>query len=229
MGLKSLSLQMIPWGFHVAGARCRPSGGIRRSPAPVRLIGSDGRVQVYHRPVAAAELMKEYPRHLVCRSDSFFIGQKVPALAACEHLQPGQSYFLLPSHFFHSVLSFVTFASSFTTLNHPNGIKKQAVIRPFDVQKTAEGTLQITVSDEFFLVDKVKQEEEEKNGRGVCTTEALEKEYRRLVRCQSAKWRPKLETIGEAATERRRGGWIRRGVVGFVGLRRRRKKGPHRT
>ncbi|XP_073099741.1 uncharacterized protein [Elaeis guineensis] len=214
MGLKSLSLQMMPWCFHVVGATCRPST------APIRLIGSDGRVQVYHRPVAAAELMKEYPLHLVCRSDSFFIGQKVPALAAGEHLQPGHSYFLLPSHFFHSVLSFVTLLSSLPSLN---GVEKRTIVRPFDVQKTAAGTLQITVSDEFFLADKMKEEETEEKGKRVCTTEALEKEYRRLVRYKSAKWRPKLETIREAAADRRRAG-----MVGFGGWwRRRRQKRSH--
>ncbi|CAL9191306.1 uncharacterized protein LOC135613506 [Musa acuminata AAA Group] len=214
MRLKSLDLQMIPWCFHVVGLACRPAASSRTSPTPpvqaegVRLIGSDGRVRVYHRPVAAAELMKEHPCHLVCRSDAFFIGQKVPPLAAGDQLQPGHSYFLLPSHFFHSVLSFVTLA---TSLLAPSGAGKRALLRPFDIQKTASGTLQIRVADEFL-----KEESRDGTSRLV-TTEALEKEYRTLVRCRSSQWKPKLETIRES--ERRS-----RGVNPFGGFKRRKKK-----
>ncbi|XP_010910218.1 uncharacterized protein [Elaeis guineensis] len=229
MGLKSLSLQMIPWCFHVVGATCRPAldgeddddGYLPDNPkhssspaGPVRVIGSDGRVRIYDRPVGAAEVMKDNPRHLVCRSDSFFIGQRVPPLAAGDQLQPGHSYFLLPSHFFHSVLSFVTLAASFA-----DSTKKPPLLRPFDIHKTPAGALQIRVSDEFL--DRLRMEEEEmeemeRRGRRVCTTEALEKDYRQLVRSRS--WKPKLETIRESERKRRS-----RGLT-FGGIRRRKKR-----
>ncbi|XP_010910046.1 uncharacterized protein [Elaeis guineensis] len=227
MGLKSLSLQMIPWCFHVVGATFRPEldgGGddddfdLLHKPnptaspvGPVRVICSDGRLRVYDRPVGAAEVMKENPCHLICRSDSFFIGQRVPALVAGDQLQPGHSYFLLPSEFFHSVLSFVTLATSFA-----NSIKNPPLLRPFDIHKTPAGTLQIRVSDEFLERLIMEQDEMERKGRRVCTTEALEKDYRQLVRSRS--WKPKLETIRESERKRRSRG------LAFGGIRRRKKR-----
>ncbi|XP_008812132.1 uncharacterized protein LOC103723099 [Phoenix dactylifera] len=228
MRLKSLSLQMIPWCFHVVGATFRPEldgggGGddllhkLKPTSSPagsVRVIGSDGRVRVYDRPVGAAEVMMEKPCHLVCRSDCFFIGQRVPALAAGDQLQPGHSYFLLPSHFFHSVLSFVTLAASFA-----NSIKNSPFLRPFDIHKTPSGTLQIRVSDEFLdrlRMEQEEMEEMERRGRRVCTTEALEKDYRQLVRSRS--WKPKLETIRESERKRRSRG------LAFDRIRRRKKR-----
>ncbi|XP_042466487.1 uncharacterized protein LOC122049075 [Zingiber officinale] len=211
MGLKSLRAGMIPWCWHLVGAA--PSTRTSPTPAPdaagVRIVACDGRVKVYDRPVTAAEVMEDHPRHLVCRSDAFFIGQKVPSLAAGVWLQPGQSYFLLPSHFFHSVLSFVTLAASLVS---PGGAKGIAAVRPFDIRKTASGALQIMLSDEFL---GEKECDREQRRGGVVTTDALEKEYRMLVRCKSRQWTPKLETISES--ERR----SRRGIEQF---KRRRKK-----
>ncbi|XP_073012965.1 uncharacterized protein [Typha latifolia] len=225
MGLKSLTLQMIPWYcFHLSGVAC-PSPDRRE---PVRLVGSDGRVQIYHRPISAAELMREHPRHLICRSDSFYIGQKVPPLSSRDLLQPGHSYFLLPSHFFHSVLSFVSLASSLLLVkgngNNNNYKKAGGVLRPFEVEKSATGMLRIRVSDEFLVEE---EEEEEKGGGGlrVCSTVELEKEYEELVRCRWRQWRPKLETIRE---KRKRGKMVVFGVFwGKERRRRRRKNGTH--
>ncbi|KAJ1685616.1 hypothetical protein LUZ63_017006 [Rhynchospora breviuscula] len=216
MGLKSLSLQMVPWCFHMVNGSDSDANMTRT--APIRLVGSDGRVKVYHRPVSAAELMKEHPSHLICRSDSFFIGQKVPALSAGERLQPGQSYFILPSQFFHSVLSFVTLASSLLLSNASNNGKKMAALRPFDIQKTAAGALQIRVCDEF-LIDKVKEEEVEIRGR-VCSTAELEKEYKELC-CKVNKWRPRLDVVKEGV-ERRKGRG--KGFLVFSGFVRRRRR-----
>ncbi|KAG6476940.1 uncharacterized protein LOC122023219 [Zingiber officinale] len=201
---------MIPWCLHLVGA------SVRTSPTPdgagVRVVAYDGRVKVYDRPVTAAEVMKDHPCHLVCRSDAFFIGQKVPPVAAGVQLQPGQSYFLFPSHFFHSVLSFVTLAAS---LVGPGG-KGAAAVRPFDIRKTAAGTLQITLSDEFLKGRE--RDGEQSRSKGVVTTDALEKEYRMLVRCKSRQWAPKLETIRESE---------RRSKMGIESFKRRRKKESH--
>jgi PADRE domain len=217
MGLKSLSLQMVPWCFHMVTGQEPDANSTARS-EPIRLVGSDGRVVVYHRPVSAAELMKEHPCHLICRSDSFFIGQKVPALSAGERLQPGQSYFVLPSQFFHSVLSFVSLASSLLVSNTQNNGKKMPALRPFDIQKTAAGTLQIRVCDEF-LVGKVTEEELETRGR-VCSSAELEKEYKELC-CKVNKWRPRLDAVREGV-ERRKGRG--KGFLVFSGFVRRRRK-----
>ncbi|PWA88465.1 hypothetical protein CTI12_AA119050 [Artemisia annua] len=104
---------------------------------------------------------------MVCRSDSFYIGQKIPPLEQHDRLQPGHTYFLLPSHLFHSVLSFVTIASftSSSSKQHQDVhvaaddskmkaafLKKAAAssCSPFDIQKTPSGTLRIRVSELFI-------------------------------------------------------------------------------
>ncbi|KAJ3671785.1 hypothetical protein LUZ60_007864 [Juncus effusus] len=226
MRLKSLSLQMVPWCLHMVTGSETGTNLIQSNTArsdPVRLVGSDGQVKIYHRPVSAAELMKEHPCHLICRSDSFLIGQKVPALNAGDKLQPGHSYFILPSHFFHSVLSFVSLASSLLVSNSSNNGKKMAALRPFDIQKTPAGALQIRVCDEF-LIDKVTDEkmerEVERKGR-VCSTEELEKEYKELC-CRGKKWRPRLDAVMEGM-ERRKSRGLGLSVFSGFGRRRRRR------
>jgi hypothetical protein len=116
----------------------------------VRLVGCDGRVPAYAPPVTTRELMQEHLRHLVCRADALLIGERIPAVAAAEELQPGEAYFLLPAHLFCSVLSFVSLTSSLllllsTTASSASG-KKPAAGRPFELHRMASGTLQIKFS-----------------------------------------------------------------------------------
>lgn len=203
MALKFLTVQMLLWCFGPNGRRRRSSPPPPPGPATARLIRLDGRVTVYRRRVKVADLMKEHTCHLVCRSDSFFIGQMVPALSAAEELQLGHSYFLLPSQFFQSVLSFVTIASSLA--NGGGG-----ALRHFDIHLTDTGKLQIRMGEEA--------EEATKKGGLMCTTSALEKEYEQLVGLKSRQWRPKLDKIAEAPEKRRKGGRIEFDV--FSGLRR---------
>ncbi|EEF50152.1 uncharacterized protein LOC8285723 [Ricinus communis] len=213
MGRKFMNLQMIPWclqlmGNHISCVHIRPE-----PPAgTVKLIKSDGLVKIYDRPIHVSELLHEYPKHLVCRSDSFYIGQKIPALSENDQLQLGHKYFLLPKHCFQSVLSFVTIASFVTTsqpqLPHSSTstprdstnalLKKAATCRAFDIQKSPSGCLRIRVSDEFIsqLLEEGKMEEDDRKITSrVCTTPQLQKDYGLLVR--SRQWKPKLETIRE--------------------------------
>ncbi|MQL77957.1 hypothetical protein Taro_010387 [Colocasia esculenta] len=240
MGVKLLSVQMFPWCFHLIGGGTAshrdpdpPSttltsgkatksatgdavGGGAPSPSPgsIKLIRTDGKVEVYHRPVSASELMSEHPRHLICRSDApFTIGQMIPSLPEGEQLQPGYAYFLLPVHVFHSVLSFVTLASSFAraaaTAAASNGVvgsPPSALLQkpPFDVEKTPSGKLQIRVSEAF--IERIREAHDGGDNDGgvgggrVCTTAALEKDYRQLVAAIRARqWKPRLETITESS------------------------------
>ncbi|KAG2702905.1 hypothetical protein I3843_06G105700 [Carya illinoinensis] len=244
MGIvKYLNLQMIPWCFHVLGrhASClqlRPTEFEPPVGGTIKLIKSDGVVKIYRRPVHVSELMSEFPKHQVCRADSFYIGQKIPALSEDDELQPGHKYFLLPNHFFQSVLSFVTIASfaSGQLDSSPDSssspiskdsrnafVRKAAVCEPFHIQKTPSGCLSIRVSDEFIsqLLEerKIQGEEEEKkntesSSSAVCTTPRLQKEYAQLV--SSRQWKPKLETIRE--TEKRK--------LSSFGMKRRKKSQP---
>lgn len=170
----------------------------------VRVIAPDGGVKVFKGPVAAAEVMRQHPLHLICRSDSFFIGQKVPPLSASDHLQPGHSYFLLPSHFFHSVLSFVTLSSSLLLLNTNTNNKKPSAVpfQSFDIQRTEKGImLQVKVKDEAVTNHNNNDyiDDKESKGSAICDSEELEKEYRQLVGfCKQ--WKPRLETISEISS-----------------------------
>ncbi|URE35670.1 hypothetical protein MUK42_17520 [Musa troglodytarum] len=237
MRLKPLNLQMIPWCFHVAAGATRDSsssssswvsshdeGGDDEARADsrrpsVRLVGPDGRIKLYHCRVSAAELMASHPLHLLCRSDAFVIGQPLPALSPDDRLLPGHTYFLLPSHFFHSALSFASLASCFGAFKQQGG--GAPLPRPIEIQKTAAGGLQVRVSEEYLDClwrSAAEKEATDRRGRRVCTTEELAKDYKQLVSCRS--WKPKLETIKEAERRRRSGG----APFGGIG---RRKKSAH--
>ncbi|KAJ0102415.1 hypothetical protein Patl1_05627 [Pistacia atlantica] len=230
MGIKLLNLQLIPLCFHFTG---NPISCLQLQPdqsrlRTIKLIKSDGFVKIYDRPIHVSELMMEFPKHLVCRSDSFYIGQKIPALSESDQLQLGHKYFLLPKHCFQSVLSFVTIASLASPQPQPSSREKAASCQPFDIQKSPSGCARIRVCDEFIsqLMEegKIKEEEEEeeslKNLKSkICTTVQLQKDYTRLVGC-SRQWKPKLETIKEK--EKRR--------LSSFGIKRRKKsqsKGSH--
>ncbi|KAI3898317.1 hypothetical protein MKX03_002974 [Papaver bracteatum] len=255
MGIKSLiSLQMIQWPcvpliwnhiscIHIRGEeehqqpQPQQQGG---GATTIKVIKSDGLVKIYHKPINASDLMTEFPKHLICHSDSFYIGQKIQALSEKDKLQLGHKYFLLPQHLFQSVLSFVTIASFATASSKSSSqvspltttpssvsstnsvltakVRKNADVlnkvrscQPFDIRKTASGSLQIRVSDEFISklmespssVKEDDQENEDENENRVkqriCNTPQLQKDYSQLVGC-SKQWKPKLETISESSS-----------------------------
>ncbi|XP_010478183.1 PREDICTED: uncharacterized protein LOC104757155 [Camelina sativa] len=172
----------------------------------IKLVRSDGSLEVYDRPVVVSELTKDFPKHEICRSDLLYIGQKTPVLSETETLKLGLNYLLLPSDFFKNDLSFLTIA---TLKNPQNGgvmVKKtQKQPQPFLIQKGEKGErLRIRVSEDFIselMMEgrknrAIKEEEEEEEGEGrVCTTVKLKKDYVQLVGLR--KWKPKLETITE--------------------------------
>lgn len=243
MGIyKFLNLQMIHWCFQLMGNHIScvqlqpepspppPSAAADDDAGTVKLIHSDGLVETYHRPVRASELMAQFPKHLVCRSDSFYICQKIPALSEHDLLQLGHKYFLLPQQFFQSVLTFVTIAS-FVASQKAQGpspvpvpqdlnscrnafLRKAAGCQPFDIQRTPSGCLRIRVSDEFIsqLMEQGRRVEKEASrdsgGDGeqkpisrLCTTPQLERDYSQLV-VLSRRWEPKLEMIRESDKSR---------------------------
>ncbi|XP_022972127.1 uncharacterized protein LOC111470759 [Cucurbita maxima] len=156
----------------------------------INLILPDGHVRIYHRPIHVSDVLLEFPFHLICRADSFYIGHKIPPLAPHHHLQLGHNYFLLPNHFFHSVLSFLTVASFFSSSTN------NRIHTPFEIQRTPSGCLRIHLSDDFIsgLLQQGNPKLQEPLGR-ICTTPQLAKDYTRLV--YRRQWKPKLETIRE--------------------------------
>lgn len=71
----------------------------------VKVLFSNGRLEIYTRPVKAAELMLENPGKFVCESSSLKIGHRIHGLVADEELQRRQFYFLLPMEMLYSVLT----------------------------------------------------------------------------------------------------------------------------
>ncbi|GMI68528.1 hypothetical protein like AT1G28190 [Hibiscus trionum] len=181
MGFNNLfSLHTISWlGNHIPCLR-RPD-----PPLPtIKLINSDGVVMIYDRPINVFDLMAEFPKHMMCRSDLFYIGQKIPPLSVHDQLQLDHDYFLLPKRFFQPMLSFVTIASFANDAQSRNAVlKKVAACRPFVIQKSSAGCLRIRVPDEFIqqlIEDGKMKEETEETGAGesnnrVCSTPQLRK------------------------------------------------------
>lgn len=151
----------------------------------IKLVKYDGEVRIYDRPVKAGELMDEFPKHMVCRSDCFFIGQKIPALPQHHRLQPGHNYFLLPANVFQSTFTF----SSFLRCSSKFGAAA------FQIEKTPEGSLRIKLSEEYG------QQQELNAGMAktlIITTPQLRKDYEQLVvLMRRNQWKPKLDTIAE--------------------------------
>lgn len=179
----------------------------KRESDVVKVIKSDGVVDIYRKPIKASELMHQFPDHLVCHSHSFFIGRKIPPVSPQHKLQLGHTYFVLPVHFFQTVLSFVTMASSFSSLNTKEFILGTCQV--FEIRKAPSGGLQVRVSDEFVskLIRQEKQlhnnpQQEQHGGMiqysqtTICTTTELQKDYTQLVSYRQ--WKPKLETIKES-------------------------------
>ncbi|KAG6675904.1 hypothetical protein I3842_15G128900 [Carya illinoinensis] len=82
---------------------CAPS--IISSSGAVKVLFSDGRFEVYTKPVKAAELMLENPGQIVCESSTLKVGHRIQGLLADEELELRQFYFLLPMELLYSVLT----------------------------------------------------------------------------------------------------------------------------
>ncbi|GMI67148.1 hypothetical protein like AT1G28190 [Hibiscus trionum] len=216
-----------PWWFRLLSNRfsCLHHHRRRRrepSRRTLKVINSDGQVTIYDRAVHVSELLNQFPKHMICRSDSLYIGRKIPPLSMDDKLRLGHNYFLFPQKVFQSALSFVTIASfANARYSSPRLPNKAAACQPFYVEKSEFGCLRIRVSDEFIreLMEESKTKdgvEESCSSSSVCTTPQLQKQYALLVGPSGRNWKPKLETIREKK---------KRKVWGF-GLKRKKKSKP---
>jgi len=191
----------------------------------IQLVCSDGSIRILPESVKASQIMQECPQNLVCHSDSFYIGQKTPALSPNDPLKAGNNYFILPDHFFQSPLSLVSLASLISppptkvalspTVRASPALRSigraSALCQPFDIQKSdAGGDLRIRVCPEFITklmedrrvnVDErelpVTRDFADDEPYRLCNTPELKKEYKKLVKSRGHCWKPKLESIGE--------------------------------
>ncbi|KAF5471128.1 hypothetical protein F2P56_011591 [Juglans regia] len=175
---------------------------------PVKLIFWEGTTRILRGKHIAGEIMFEFPDKMVCHSDSFFIGHRVPALAIDDELQSGQTYLVLPIDTF--ACDHVISASSLAALgsspkNSP--INFGDCRRPFEYVKGADGRVLIKVVPEFItrLITRGKDVGSSNispgpsNNNGIlCSTPELQKHYEQLVGTSKEQvWSPKLETIAE--------------------------------
>lgn len=214
-------------GNHIC---CLTVGNIKEI---IQLVQSDGTVQILHKPLRVAQIVEEFPEHLVCHSGSLYIGQKTPVLSPDDQLEMGNNYFLLPQHFFHSPLTLLSLASLISSppQNVPptptspllaplRSIERASLLcQPFEMQKSdVDGGLRIRLCPEFIskLMEDVRLSADDR-GRSVdgdsaddecrlLNTPELQKDYARLVKCRAQCWRPKLESIKE---NENRIGWNR--------------------
>ncbi|XP_059644019.1 uncharacterized protein LOC132285809 [Cornus florida] len=84
-------------------ASCAPS--IISSGVVKVMIFSEGRLEIYTRPMRVGELMVENPGQFVCDSTHLQVGHRIPGLSADEELQRRKLYFLLPMEMLYSVLT----------------------------------------------------------------------------------------------------------------------------
>ncbi|KAA8550165.1 hypothetical protein F0562_001819 [Nyssa sinensis] len=165
----------------------------------VKLIFWEGTTRILTRKGLAGEIMFEFPDHMVCHADSFYIGHPIPALAIDDELMTGQTYFVLP---LDCLACNVLSASSLAALGSS---PKPAPINfkdcPFEYIKGSNGRVLIKVLPEFItkLITRGKETagSTSPSHSFLCSTPELKKHYDQLVGSKEQVWSPKLETISE--------------------------------
>ncbi|CAA7400017.1 unnamed protein product [Spirodela intermedia] len=171
----------------------------------VKLVFWGGAVRVLPKSQPADELLFEYPDHVICQADSFFIGRPVPALGLHDELIAGKTYFVVP---IDRLPPRVLTAASLSALSAaPKGSGMPFGESPFEYMKDAHERTIIRVNPEFIA--RIMSEGSGGGGGGggdsggggnsspLCTTPELQKHYAQLVGPREQQWSPKLETISE--------------------------------
>lgn len=197
----------------------------------IQVVCSDGTVRILQKTVSAGQIMQEFPQHLVCHSDSLYIGQKTLALSQNDQLKVGNKYFVLPDHFFQCPLSLASLisptaphvpTSPISRVSSPlrNIGREAALCQPFKMENSNVGAgLRIRVSADF--ITKIMEDgslNSDQRGHpvirnsadnekyGLCNSPELQRDYAQLVTSRGQSWKPKLETISE---KERSGGYKR--------------------
>lgn len=190
----------------------------QKNSSMVKLIFYEGETRVLipsrKNVVVAGEIMMEFPDHMVCHADSFFIGHPIPSLSFNEILMLGETYFVLPLDCFSSSCNnnnnnYVLSASSLASLGSPNPKTINFKECPLQYVKGSDGRLLIKVMPEFIIRlmkkgqrqghdEQLEAKEKIGNSTIICSTPELKKHYDQLVGSSKVQaWSPKLETISE--------------------------------
>ncbi|KAK6925538.1 PADRE domain [Dillenia turbinata] len=164
--------------------------------ALIKLVFWDGATKYLAGKRIAGEIMFEFPDHLVCHADSFFIGQRIPALSIDDQLGAGQTYFVLPIERFACNILSASSLAALSTSPKPRPINFSDC--PFEYIRSSNGRLLIKVMPEFItkLITSSDNTTCDSNSF-LCSTPELKKHYEQLVGSREHLWSPKLETISE--------------------------------
>ncbi|KAH7549419.1 hypothetical protein ACOSP7_025797 [Xanthoceras sorbifolium] len=151
----------------------------------VKVLFSDGTLQVYTKPLKAAELMLENPGKFVCDSSSLRVGHRIQGLSADEELERRKIYFVLHMELLYSVLtheemSSLSYKATRALKKHASYSNNLGKIFPEFCLFPSEAAKRVQ------MIDSSPAE----NGDG-----SVEREVRLYSKQRS--WKPALETIAE--------------------------------
>ncbi|XP_021678952.2 uncharacterized protein LOC110663832 [Hevea brasiliensis] len=167
-------------------ASCAPS---IISNGVVKVLLSNGSLQIYTKPVKAAELMLENPGKFICDFNSLKIGQRIYGLSADEELERRQLYFVLPMDLLYSVLTQEEMASlscrATKAFKNNNLAKIFPVLSEFCIFPTASEikTIDHIASSSTSCTDDIEDDDDQPK---------LVERY-----SKQGSWKPALETIVE--------------------------------
>ncbi|XP_039136700.1 uncharacterized protein LOC120274022 [Dioscorea cayenensis subsp. rotundata] len=170
------------------------------SRGPTKLIFWGGNIAYLKEKHLAGELLFQYPDHLVCHADSFFIGHPLPVLSISDELRSHETYFIIPIDCFRcqtlTAASLAVLASS----NKGSPINFSKCV--FEYVKGENGRMLIKVPPELlmrvFVGDSRKSDTDDFENDSLCSTPELRRHYEQLVGPRDRPWSPKLETISES-------------------------------
>ncbi|XP_047320670.1 uncharacterized protein LOC124924717 [Impatiens glandulifera] len=104
-------------------AFCSPS--IVSSKGVVKVLSTDGTLEIFTRPIKAGDLMLHFPGQFVCNSVQLSVGTRIPGLSPDEELNRRHLYFLLPMEILYSVLTHEEFNS--LSINASKALKQSTL------------------------------------------------------------------------------------------------------
>ncbi|XP_062115230.1 uncharacterized protein LOC133829541 [Humulus lupulus] len=177
-----------------AAASCAPSLlSSSSSNGVIRVLSSsDGRMEIYRRPIKAAELMLQNPGMFVCDSTSLQVGHRIHGLSADQLLdkkpqqQQQQLYLLLPMELLYSVLTLEEMASFNSLLIGTNLVISDNPTKSSLNHSINFGKIFPSLG-EFCMFLPQSNSSNDHN-----SSEVVERNY-----CKQRSWRPALDTIVE--------------------------------
>ncbi|KAJ0977524.1 hypothetical protein J5N97_012998 [Dioscorea zingiberensis] len=170
---------------------------------PAKIVFWGGNTMFLPEKQLARELMFEYPDHMVCHADSFFIGHPLPILSLSDELRSSETYFVVPVDCFPCQT--LTPASLAILASSCKGPPVNFGQCSFEYVKGENGRMLIKVPPEFlirlFAGDQEKRSstgEDAEQTSSLCSTPELRRHYAQLVGSRDRPWSPKLDTISEA-------------------------------